>query len=415
MNNKTIEFYVPQSFGTISLGIHEKYRDDIAYICHLLTTAKFFDKRYRDGDWVPLYSPYLQSIIRASYSKVLNTAIQCGIIYQYRAYRYTQPGIKGFSRRYILTEKLNSEKWIKYIPTNKRLIRNYIKWKHKELDDKEKSNVHQHLINCLHKITIDDVPEDVINNIVNKGIKKSDSKKRKEIKKELRKDILLASINNIKEQNIKWTPDEYGRIHTNITNLNKKIKKYIKLNNQTITNTDITNSQPIFLTTIISNKLQFKTINNHKLVDYPEDFINFVNLCESGKLYAFIRLHSKCSFRRKRIKQRCFSLFYGRNLYDNPIISVFKKHFPTVWNSIRKIKQIHGYKFLAQEMQRRESNFVIEKCCHRLMLEYPHIDILTIHDSIVSLTEYSNIVKKIMIEEFNKIGLNPKLKTEQWN
>jgi len=450
-----VDFYVPVSFSSIPLGEDEKYRDDLAYIVHLLVMAPIFNNKYKrvgkTKGWVPLYSLYLQQVIRRSYKKVIEVGVKHGIIEQYTAYRFSTSEKPGFSRKYRISNKaygLRSEKWKKYVPQNKRLIRNILKWKKEQQenyahkytgkvfqqnisDEQQQKNkkIHNHLFKWLNQIEIEDVDEEEITKLVRKKTKKNKTKAQKEQIEQ----IYRIMLEKIKDRDFFFSKDKYGRVHTNLTNLckelrkniyiqtiknikinkyNKYINKTTQYNNKQIQQIDISNSQPLFLTILI--KTQLTNILN--LVEFPEDLKNFENLCLTGELYNFIDGKIGKKIERGRLKVLCFGMFYGRNLYPSLVGKVFQEHFPTVWEFIRRWKQQYGYKALAQEMQRTESEFVIGRCCGRLMDEFPEIPLLTIHDSISTIKEHVYTIYRIMKEEFVKLldGACPHLKIEDF-
>ena len=92
---------------------------------------------------------------------------------------------------------------------------------------------------------------------------------------------------------------------------------------------------------------------------------------------------------------------------------MFENEFPTVMKVIRELKK-KDYRHAPQLMQRVESDFMIHRVCGRIKNEYPEMRIITIHDSILSAGANMAIIKKIMEEEFSKMGVFPKLKEPRW-
>jgi hypothetical protein len=124
----------------------------------------------------------------------------------------------------------------------------------------------------------------------------------------------------------------------------------------------------------------------------------------------------KESFKREEL----FRCLYGFNgPYDshgkyNPsrLQPVLQADFATVWQFIRSWKKKHGYKDLACQMQKAESQLVIEGVCGRLMREHPDCPLVTIHDAILTTPEWVDEVRRTMLEEFAKIGIHPTLREE---
>jgi hypothetical protein len=102
-------------------------------------------------------------------------------------------------------------------------------------------------------------------------------------------------------------------------------------------------------------------------------------------------------------------VFYGRTRAVTPLTDLFRTEFPTVFDFICEQKS-SGYQELARNMQRAEANLMIDTVCLRLMKHHPEIPVVTIHDSILTTAEHLPTVKRIITEEFARMGLKPTLK-----
>lgn len=112
---------------------------------------------------------------------------------------------------------------------------------------------------------------------------------------------------------------------------------------------------------------------------------------------------------RKAFKQRFFQdVLYGDPTEpyakQSPVSKAFKATYPNVAAFIETEKR-GGYQKLAQKMQARESRYMIGTVCKRLMQYHEHIPVITIHDSIMTTPEHTVTVKRIMVEEFTRIGI----------
>jgi hypothetical protein len=129
----------------------------------------------------------------------------------------------------------------------------------------------------------------------------------------------------------------------------------------------------------------------------------YSQLVQSGTLYDYLSNYLKVS--KDQFKKALFEkVFFGKR-----ISKTFSTLFPNISNFIRKVKR-RDYRKLAWMMQRMESKIIISKICGRIMREHPNLFISTIHDSIMTVPEGVEIVKTTMIEEFNKLGISPKIK-----
>ena len=78
-------------------------------------------------------------------------------------------------------------------------------------------------------------------------------------------------IKRIAEGDFFSIPDRYGRFHSNLTNLKKTLRPFLRYRNSELVNLDIANSQPMVFCLLLVNLLS----NNGKLnnlIDY--EFLN---------------------------------------------------------------------------------------------------------------------------------------------
>jgi len=226
----------------------------------------------------------------------------------------------------------------------------------------------------------------------------------------------------------------------------KELRKHLTVKGKKLVNVDITNSQPLFLAltiekyirenfTKVNNKYtnnQVEDINYNKLYktlpkctsiylnmpsydessDLPRDFSYFRGLCESGKIYEYLQDRAGLiTMTRGEIKEMFYTVVYGMAYESNIMATVIKNDFPTVWRCVYNMK-VGCYQQLSRNMQRFESDFVIRTVVPRLFKEHPGVTVLTIHDSIMTRVGDEHIIYTVMMEEFAKLGIKPKLKIE---
>lgn len=291
------------------------------------------------------------------------------------------------SRIYSLNLKLLNGKIKRYINNDTILLKKY---KSNLLDMVFDQNniierqVKEKLINDLYSVDIKlesviyflDRLEDNDTNIYNKNMYSSES---------------------IKSGNIFYHFDRFGRMHTNFTTLKSFIRKNcLTIDGEETIEFDVKNSQPLFLCKLIDQ-------TNTKWVDSDElDF--FRSLTTNGKYYDYIvnRFGIKD---RKVAKTMTYEVLFGKNDFRNKSDKLFKSCFPTIYNFIKLYKkQYNDYRILSYHLQRSESNFIFNKVVKTINNLYPHIKIITIHDSIMVNRKYKQIVSDIfeskLSEEF---------------
>lgn len=206
--------------------------------------------------------------------------------------------------------------------------------------------------------------------------------------------------------------DESGRrVHNNYVNLSKEIKPYVYLHHDVLAklfNLDIASSQPLLLVVLLVKKYG---------ASFPTDAALYRHHCESGTLYAY--LMEKMGYQhltKQAFKPKVFTWFYAENhktMYT-PDFKKFANIFPTVAAFIVAYKE-HDHKALSRDMQRIESGIMIDDVVNKLAVHYPSSWALTIHDSVTCTEDMVDIVYNLMLEAFQRHGVNPTITPEQLN
>ncbi len=163
------------------------------------------------------------------------------------------------------------------------------------------------------------------------------------------------------------------------------------MDGEELTEFDIKNSQPLFLTKLIID-------SKSKWVDKNElDF--FKKLTINGNFYDYIMNRFNIS-ERKEVKELTYKVLFGQNNLRYKNDKKFNACFPTIYNFIKLYKKEHGnYKILSYDLQKAESNFIFNNLIKSIMNIYPEIKIVTVHDSIMVKAKYRNIIEPIFKEK----------------
>ena len=246
-------------------------------------------------------------------------------------------------------------------------------------------SVRSKLVQSLDKIKIDyDGAYSFLNELKTANIIDDSKYKRNQI-----------SIENIKDENIYFNFDDYGRFHTNFTILRKEIRnQFLSINNEMLAEVDIKNSQPLFFGVLLKNTLPH--ING--------DTKRYFDLIVSGLLYEDIIEKSKISSR-KEAKLLMYKILFGDNIKDNiKMNKIFKKIYPSVHEYILEFKEEKkNYKELAYKLQKMESNFLFNVVINEIYQTYPDIVLFTVHDSIMFPKSYQEKVEAIFYKHFKKL------------
>ena len=324
-------------------------------------------------------------ILRENYTKNYNSYISYLVKNKYLT--LVKDYSKGNrSRVYSMNLDILSKKIKRYVNTDKILVKKYkaklleIAFDNNNFIDKD---VKEKLIGDLYSIDIQlDKVIFYLENLDNNDINIYNKN--------------MYSSESIDFGNIFYHFDRYGRMHTNFTTLKSFIRKNcISMDNEELTEFDIKNSQPLFLTKLIID-------SNSKWVDKDElDF--FKKLTINGNYYDYImnRFNIKD---RNEVKELTYKVLFGQNnIIRNKHDRLFNTCFPTIYNFIKLYKKEHNdYKILSYDLQKAESNFIFNNLIKSIMNIYPEIKIVTIHDSIMVKSRYKSIIEPIFKQKLSE-------------
>ncbi len=207
------------------------------------------------------------------------------------------------------------------------------------------------------------------------------------------------SVETIKDKQIFYHFDSYGRVHTNFTILKSYIRKNcLLINGEETSEIDISNSQPLFLAKIIKEEGIFVDKN---------EFAIFCRLVYNGEFYQF--LMDKFNIKEKKeCKELIYRTLFGRNKTKN---NPFETLFPSIYKFIIDYKSEYGdYRLLSHKLQKEESDFIFNKVIKNLNIINPNISVVTIHDSIIIQKKYEEFAQTLLhsylSQEFNFIDPN---------
>lgn len=203
------------------------------------------------------------------------------------------------------------------------------------------------------------------------------------------------SIKSLKHDDMWYSFDKYGRFHSNLTTLKSEIRnRFLLIDNEPTVEIDITNSQPIFLTHLMSNHLENVDI---------EEYEFFKQLVINGQLYPYMIKHTNYTDK-KEIKKLIYTVLFGTNHGGKTENKIFKKLFPSIYEFIKFYKkEKNNYRSLSYELQRSESNLLFNNIIKKILEKYPDLPFFTVHDSItVKMSDFDK-VKDIFYTEINNI------------
>lgn len=417
--------------------------------------------RFRHSRWdhhVPCYSKFLEAIMGRDYRKIIEKLLQAGTVECDGFYRTPTVYRVGKALGYRLTPPLLpcQCQWRQITILSNTLSRRIEAFRE---EWRRKLTPAQRLrLRRLHRYKIDgDAARAIIPTIIQgkeqdwrKAIDQGKLTKTLEELKRGYTQQLLRQVEAIEQGNWYLKPDNYGREHSNITNLPKALRSLLQVDDEMVENVDTQNSQLLCLAIALKESPQEEqgagtvtepycsvicdTETQEKeertagagqgasmpycsaiCVQEEDDPFHaevekFVCWCEEG---IYDRLAQTTGLPRERVKKEIFAgvLFNRERGWFNKTAKAFEQEFPEIRSEIKDMKR-HGHQKVAHALQRIESWFMFDRVIPRLLHENPQMPFATIHDSILTTPHYSTFVRDVMKDEFRKLGINAKVRIE---
>lgn len=229
-----------------------------------------------------------------------------------------------------------------------------------------------------------------------------------------------------------------GRFHSNITNMAKGLRPFLRINGEPLVNLDIKNSQPFLSTILLTDpgKISYMTkipafalLLQTLKVSLSQDVKKYISLVASGQLYEYLMSEfSKegLTLTRDETKVQVLRILFARNRMpqnetNRKARQIFKDRFPKVHRIFSKVRgsakgdKFTNFKRFAILLQRIESYLILDVILKRIYKELPGTIAVTVHDSIMTgiLTNNVEAVRQIMIDELTFfVGFRPKITFE---
>lgn len=434
--------------------LDEVYRKNFEYLLYIVNTIY---RRYQiafnlaikhrwkiDLDkWaVPIYSKIYDRIIGSNYLEYVNILEQWGIIGRSHSYIKGSKDVPGKCKHYWFTPKFLS------------YVQRYLHTRaQEEAGDIPKRKGGVHVIKVTNKFLYRKLAERA-EEVRSEQMKlpeirelyedlthfKVDEKKSQAILGEMvasdaiPPERMTSEMNKVKLFNSFITDkyalyckrDAYGRVHTNITQMKKEVRKNcITCDGKPTVEIDIKSSQGAFLYRVLDRYISNFDGREHIVISHiggfaeaywkSEDTLECVDnflyeleeyrkLLVSGGLYEYFltyvnkTLHTNVD--RSRVKKEFLTCLFCGRFYSKKkhklvgaIQKLWKEKFPNLYKAIQIIKRGH-YSELAHELQRTESHLIFSVVYRRIKDEL-HCPVCTVHDSIIVAAEYAERAKRI--------------------
>ncbi|WP_164102242.1 hypothetical protein [Candidatus Laterigemmans baculatus] len=423
MKKKEMKWRMYRPAGLDLSGLAEKHHEYAVFFCSELIRRRIFDRQVMYREFVPVKRKHISPVFipQDAYKPVRNFLIESG---QVECDGYYTAGNKSFG--YKLAEHLLQEPST-VVLAKKSVLRHKLTKYHEKMKRLQSFQpVHQHLRGWLERLEID---RDAAVDFLDYRRQQEEWGAPSELlakKSQQRYLHAHASVTRIADGDFFFVGDKkYGRLHSNVTNLETELRPFLRLEGRQLVNIDIANSQPLFLC-VLMGRYRGDLVSHCEVGKKSEDLDlvaslltepdvrEYARLCQNGRIYEELA-DGKVGSRRE-VKESFFAeVLFGdtRGKRGSRQLREFTRRFPTVRMVIDEVKR-RDYRHLAHTLQRVESGFVLHRVCKRLADEHPGVPLFTIHDSIMTLPGFVNIVRDVLIEEFNCLGLSPMLRKESY-
>ncbi|MBA4189487.1 MAG: hypothetical protein C0467_15980 [Planctomycetaceae bacterium] len=231
-------------------------------------------------------------------------------------------------------------------------------------------------------------------------------------------------LDNLIDGERRFTVCAQGRVHTNVANLPRQYRQFLRLDKQELFSCDVSTSQPLLLGLLLQKNKETRgecrgrvgrgERGSHEAVfnPYSDSSLNvFLEDCLSGTVYD--RIATATGYLRDDVKSMFLAVIYGHPDHMHTKVGLaIRDLYPDVFNAVVELNYELGHGGLPKLMQKQESRVMIGRVAARLIRDYPAMPLLTVHDSVLVPEEFAaaatNVIREEWIAEF---GVEPGVKT----
>lgn len=400
-----IFLYLPKNLDLKKIleenGKKDKFFFHYAYIISTIYLGRFLNKKYTKESFIPINIDTARKVIsQRKCVEIIKDLISWGII---ECDNRRQVGSKSFGYRFPTTSPSYSDTFYRIKIQDKLITKKMNNFKERQKEEaKSAGEDYLHLYNSIHKIKVRYT--DALEYIDTNYIPFTDEYESRKL-----------SIELISSGDIFFKVDNKGnRAHTNLTNLPSDLRSFITYEDRKLGQVDIKNSQPFLLNLVIKNKI------NKLKQNEVDEYAQFKKITQDGMFYEFLMNEFGIENTNEDARKQFKKLFFGRVFFDvnrselKKEEKLFQSLFPTIFRLIREMKQ-EDYTQLAINLQKAESNVIINECIRKIRLENPDMFVSTIHDSIVGELKNLEYFKQVVLDTFElKYNLIPGIKIEKF-
>jgi hypothetical protein len=146
---------------------------------------------------------------------------------------------------------------------------------------------------------------------------------------------------------------------------------------------------------------------------YQDDVDRYMGLVTTGGFYEALMeelnvpLDNREDFKRTLYQ----NVYYGKVRVQKGSVEgkAFRRMFPTMHDLLLDLKE-GQHQRSSRLMQKLEAHFIYDRICGRIESERPQIFLGTIHDALVTTPDQAGYVRRVMTDEFARVGVTPTIR-----
>ncbi|HOW26027.1 MAG TPA: hypothetical protein PK711_10190 [Bacteroidales bacterium] len=281
--------------------------------------------------------------------------------------------------------------------------------------------------------------------------KKRIGKRRETLEDNWDRIVSIRSIERLMKHIYIFSRDERGRFYSNIVNMDRELRPYLRYRGTSLAYLDVKNCLPFLFSRVLQpdfwrqDEASYDGLLTYgmlyrkpeNLIPRPElpyslqemsdrvataasgpDILEYIDLVTSGMIYDDLQVNA--GYRSRDAAKNAFMVMLntedtGRYASSHFLPKlVFSKRFPNVYE-VQHLLKIVNYKHLSYLLMRIESYCMIDVICRRISHEKPRLAFYTIHDGVLTPRGNETFVLKVIKEEMNKlIGYTPRITETLW-
>jgi hypothetical protein len=256
--------------------------------------------------------------------------------------------------------------------------------------------------------------------------------------------LFVSQIEAIRDKApVRYCQDLYGRVHTNLTNLPKRLRQFLVVDGASLCEIDVPNSQPLFfgvslhasdyksssLSEEFSHSPEIAKLLDQLIPNPPPPtttplrsrFINGKYVDDVSQARFYERVAETARMTRDEVKSHVLRFFYCDDVLWGKKGKVLRVQYPETARVFDAVEGLYpeiipylkagkegDYRRLAHNMQRAESYYMFQMVCRRIQNERPETFLATIHDSLLVKPDDVDYAYGVMMNEMRSLGMDLK-------